>query len=210
MLSYLWRYREVPRLFSKRWIIVWAKRLLTVPALVILIRRRFWLIRRGATVGPLAIIERCRVEGQHRLLHVGRGAFIGRDAELALHDRIQIGDYAVINRRVTILTASHSLRDELWRMHAKPVVIGERAWIATGAMLLPGVTIGPGAVVGAGAVVRSDVPAGALAIGNPARIKLGARSPTLAYDTANFAAPFEAWLGAHSLMPSRTTCEAER
>jgi acetyltransferase-like isoleucine patch superfamily enzyme len=36
--------------------------------------------------------------------------------------------------------------------------------------ILPGVTIGECGVIGAGAVVTSDVPAGALALGVPARI----------------------------------------
>jgi len=36
--------------------------------------------------------------------------------------------------------------------------------------VLDGVTIGDGAVVGAAAVVREDVPAGAVAVGIPARV----------------------------------------
>jgi len=37
-------------------------------------------------------------------------------------------------------------------------------------MILPGVRIGDGAVVGAGSVVTRDVPAMAIAAGNPARV----------------------------------------
>jgi maltose O-acetyltransferase len=36
--------------------------------------------------------------------------------------------------------------------------------------VLPGVTIGPDTVVGAGAIVTKDLPAGVVAVGNPARI----------------------------------------
>jgi len=36
---------------------------------------------------------------------------------------------------------------------------------------LPGITIGKGAVVGAGSVVTKDVPAYAIVMGNPAKIK---------------------------------------
>jgi maltose O-acetyltransferase len=96
---------------------------------------------------------------------------------------------------VTILTASHSLQDPAWPSYSRPVSIGDRAWIATGAMLLPGVSIGRGAVVGAGAVVRSNVPDFALAVGNPAVITADARSTLLIYDTAHFATPLEAWVG---------------
>ena len=42
--------------------------------------------------------------------------------------------------------------------------------IGSGAVILAGVTIGAGALVGAGAVVTRNVPAGAVMVGNPARL----------------------------------------
>ena len=55
-------------------------------------------------------------------------------------------------------------------MTCAPIHLGDRAWVAARAIVLPGITIGDGAVVGAGSVVTRDVPAGATAAGNPARI----------------------------------------
>jgi len=49
-----------------------------------------------------------------------------------------------------------------------PIKIGQRVFIGARCIILKGVTIGDGAVVGAGTVVSKDVPAGALAVGNPA------------------------------------------
>jgi acetyltransferase-like isoleucine patch superfamily enzyme len=51
-----------------------------------------------------------------------------------------------------------------------PVEIEDDAWIGIGAIILKGVRIGAGGRVAAGAVVTTDVPAGATAQGNPARI----------------------------------------
>ena len=52
----------------------------------------------------------------------------------------------------------------------KPVYIGKKVWIGVGAIILKGVTIGDGAIIGAGSVVTKDIPAGCLAIGNPAKV----------------------------------------
>jgi maltose O-acetyltransferase len=51
------------------------------------------------------------------------------------------------------------------------VAIGQNVWIGGGAIIMPGVTIGDDAIIGAGAVVTRDVPAGATAVGNPARVR---------------------------------------
>lgn len=50
------------------------------------------------------------------------------------------------------------------------VNIGNKVWIATGAMILPGVTIGDGAIVAAGAVVTKDVPEKCMVAGVPAKV----------------------------------------
>jgi acetyltransferase-like isoleucine patch superfamily enzyme len=48
--------------------------------------------------------------------------------------------------------------------------IKKGAQISCNATILPFVTIGEGAVVGSGAVVVNDVPAGAVVVGNPAKV----------------------------------------
>ncbi len=53
---------------------------------------------------------------------------------------------------------------------ARPVQIGRGCFIGARAIVLKGVTIGDRATIGAGAVVTNDVPAGATAAGNPARV----------------------------------------
>jgi bifunctional UDP-N-acetylglucosamine pyrophosphorylase/glucosamine-1-phosphate N-acetyltransferase len=55
------------------------------------------------------------------------------------------------------------------RKHA--TTIGDGAFIGVDTMIVAPREIGPGAKTGAGAVVTTDVPAGKLAVGVPARIR---------------------------------------
>ena len=193
--SYLWAHRERPRILSARWAVVWAKRAFHAIGMVELTARASWLRQRGAVLGPLTVVERCRLEGDVRRLSVGSESVIGRGSELMLHERIEIGSRVVINSRVTLLTASHRVQDPNWTTYSRPIVIGDYVWIATGAMIMPGVRIGRGAVVGAGAVVRKDVPDGTVVVGNPAHAVSTRGSGELDYSPVRLCAPMEAWLG---------------
>jgi maltose O-acetyltransferase len=86
---------------------------------------------------------------------------------------ITIGDDVQIGPNVQLLTATHPVdarsRREKWESGA-PIVIGDNVWLGGGAIVLPGVEIGADTVVGAGAVVTRDLPAGVVAVGNPARV----------------------------------------
>ncbi|MEU2222937.1 sugar O-acetyltransferase [Streptomyces sp. NPDC012751] len=86
--------------------------------------------------------------------------------------RITIGEDCQIGPNVQLLTPTHPLepgprRDKLEA--ARPITIGDNVWLGGGVIVCPGVTIGDDAVIGAGAVVTKDVPAGVVAVGNPAR-----------------------------------------
>ncbi|MFI9821534.1 sugar O-acetyltransferase [Streptomyces sp. NPDC052013] len=85
---------------------------------------------------------------------------------------ITIGEDCQIGPNVQLLTPTHPLepqprRDKLEA--ALPITVGDNVWLGGGAIVLPGVTIGDNSVIGAGAVVTKDVPAGVVAVGNPAR-----------------------------------------
>jgi len=68
---------------------------------------------------------------------------------------------------------------------SRPVRICRGAWIGNGSHIMKGVTIGEGAVIGANSVVISDVPAFALALGNPAQVLIrGFGKPSTAKKTA--------------------------
>jgi carbonic anhydrase/acetyltransferase-like protein (isoleucine patch superfamily) len=50
------------------------------------------------------------------------------------------------------------------------VKIGNNIWIGDSAIVCKGVTIGDNAIIGAGAIVVKDIPANAIAAGNPAEV----------------------------------------
>ncbi|KVC57257.1 hypothetical protein WS58_28855 [Burkholderia pseudomultivorans] len=197
-MKYLWIHRERPRLGSRRWWVVWAKRALMLRRLVRLALIQARLRAKGVKIGELSVLYRFRIQGSPARISIGSHSFVSEDVTMAAHDRITIGSRVVINDGVNILTASHALGDPHWRMYSREVRIDDYAWIATNATILPGVHIGTGAVVGAGAVVRSDVAPYAVVVGNPAAPVARTRVRTLAYDPALFSAPFEAWVGANN------------
>ena len=192
-IIYLWRNRERPNNLS-RLCIVLAKRLILFAPLVLLLIRPLLLRYRGAHVGPLVILGNTKITGNLKNFYIGDQSSLGR-CEITLHDTVHIGRCVVINDGAILLTASHSLSDPSWRHKKSPIDVGDYAWIATNAIILPGVSIGIGAVIGAGAVVRSDVPEYAIVTGNPATIQSIQRSRGLKYSPVFFNAPFEAWIG---------------
>ena len=50
------------------------------------------------------------------------------------------------------------------------ITIEDDVWLGYRTIVLDGVRIGKGAVIGAGSVVTQDIPAGAIAVGVPARV----------------------------------------
>jgi maltose O-acetyltransferase len=106
-------------------------------------------------------------------IHVGEGVFANFGLLCLDIARITIGDRTQIGPNVQLLTPTHPLepgpRRDGWES-AEPITIGRNVWLGGGVIVCPGVTIGDDTVVGAGAVVVRDLPAGVLAVGNPARV----------------------------------------
>lgn len=191
---YLWRNRERPPILSARWFIVWVKRCLQFYPLIRIFIKSEKLKFNGAKIGNLTILNQAKFQGSLANLKVGDQVALGQ-CNIVLHDNVSIERCAVINDGAILLTASHGLSDPRWRHKKKSIIIGEYAWIATNAIILPGVRIGRGSVVGAGAVVRENVPDYAVVIGNPSFITRIERTKEFKYSPVLFNAPFEAWVG---------------
>lgn len=124
------------------YVVIWCCRI--SPSL----RAKNWLYRRlGMTVGQRVAwgLEATPDVFWPELITVERDAIIGYDATILCHEFLQ---------------------DEV---RTGPVVIGERAMIGAGAVILPGVTIGADAQVAANSLVTCDVPPATTVAGIPAR-----------------------------------------
>lgn len=111
------------------------------------IRHRFWSVVCGSDI-PL----NCQLGG---------GLILPHPQGVVIHPDVQLGPNCMVFQQVTLGTGP------------KPGVpcIGGHVDIGPGARVLGGVTVGDHARIGANAVVLEDVPAGATAVGVPARIK---------------------------------------
>jgi tetrahydrodipicolinate N-acetyltransferase len=104
---------------------------------------------------------------------------IGHDTNVnGLGTKILVADSVIIGSGCTFSWDVQVLDNDFHTMtvggveqpSAAPVVIGDRVWVGTRAIVLKGVTIGDGAVIAAGAVVTKDVPAKAVVAGVPAKV----------------------------------------
>jgi acetyltransferase-like isoleucine patch superfamily enzyme len=194
LISDYWKKRVRQFNSAGCWARVWAKRLVCLPSLLRTEYQMWSIRRRGGLIGRFTFVSPVRLNGNPKNLQIGSSCFIGR-IFLNLHDRIEIGNHVCINDGVTLFTASHDVRDAFWTQVASPIRIADYVWIASNATILPGVSIGRGAVIGAGAVVTKNVPAGAIATGNPAAFREGVRSEALEYSPVAFLAVQRAWIG---------------
>jgi maltose O-acetyltransferase len=133
---------------------------------------RIWVLRRlaDAQVGNDVTIERgVRVTTRGKL-SVGDRSIINRDTVLDSRAALIIGAHVNISPGVSLITGDHDPDSAEFAGRHRPIYIGDRAWVATGAMILPGTNLGQGVVVSAGSVVRGTVPPWKILAGNPAVI----------------------------------------
>jgi acetyltransferase-like isoleucine patch superfamily enzyme len=148
----------------------------------------------GGIVHPQAIVESLNIGEQTRIWafsHVLPGAKIGRDVNLCDHTFVEndvvIGDHVTVKSGVQLwdgirleddvfigpnatFTNDPFPRSKQYPEQFPKTFIKRGASIGANATILPGVTIGEYAMIGAGAVVTKDIPAYAVAVGNPARV----------------------------------------
>ena len=129
-------------------------------------------------------------------IRIGNGVFLGRgtilsckDGDITLGDHVNIGFHSEIFSGSQVTVGRHGLFAAYTYLvggghefeqagvpvieqerRSKGITLGENVWLGAGAKVMDGVRIADHVVVGAGAVVTEDLPAGAVAVGVPARV----------------------------------------
>lgn len=148
---------------------------------------RVWVLRRvvGAEVACNVSIQRgIRIMSKGGL-RIGARSNINTRVLLDGRGGLVIGERVNISPDARLLTADHDPDSSTFEGRLRPVKVCDRAWIATGAIVLPGTCIGAGAVVAAGAVARGSIEANAIIAGNPARV-VGRRREGAQADMARY------------------------
>ena len=135
----------------------------------------------NVVVYPFTNLYGCTIGDDTRIgtfVEIQRGAVIGARCKVQSHtfvcDGVVIEDEVFVGHGVMFINDKRPAGDggrpspdrDDWPLLR--TVIGRGASLGSGSVILGGVHVGAGAIVGAGAVVTTDVPPGAVVVGNPA------------------------------------------
>jgi len=126
----------------------------------------------------------CEIGDQTKIgafVEIQKNAKVGSNCKISSHtficEGVTIEDDVFVGHGVTFINDTYPRAtvpggglqtEEDWKV--EPTLIKKGASIGSGATILSKVTIGENAIVGAGSVVTTNVPAGAIVAGNPARV----------------------------------------
>ncbi|MEZ5831410.1 MAG: serine O-acetyltransferase [Dongiaceae bacterium] len=101
---------------------------------------------------------------------IGRRLFIDHGMGVVIGETAEIGDDVTMYQDITLGGTSPSVNSAAQVNKKRHPTLCDRVIVGAGAQVLGAITVGAGAKVGANAVVVTDVPAGALVVGIPAKI----------------------------------------
>ena len=123
----------------------------------------------GAKVHSSAFIPpSVRIEYPWNLV-VDRDVIMAHCIILNCMGKIEIGAGTWISQYAHLCAGTHAYRRRDMKIVRSPITIGKGVWIAADAFVGPGVTIGDGSLLAARSGAFSDLPAGQVCMGEPAR-----------------------------------------
>jgi putative colanic acid biosynthesis acetyltransferase WcaF len=132
--------------------------------------RRFLLRLFGAKIGKKVLIRPTTHITYPWKVIIGDYSWVGDEVVLYSLGNIYIGKNVSIAQRSYFCTGLHDYSVVTFDIGSKPIHICDQVWITTDVFVGPGVTIGEGSVVGSRSSVFSDLPAGMICFGNPAKV----------------------------------------
>lgn len=104
---------------------------------------------------------------------LGDNFFANYGCKLVDGGTIRFGNHVLVGPGCTFVTVNHAVEPErrlMGVMRCEPITVGDNVWFGADVTVCPGVTIGEHSVIGAGSVVVKDIPAYAVAAGNPCKV----------------------------------------
>jgi maltose O-acetyltransferase len=134
------------------------------------LRYRIFLLK-GFDLGPeVAFGKDISMEGNIKI-----GAMTALVGHTTIVGNVSIGKNVVIAANCTILGINHDFNKPDCLPYGtsyliRQITIDDNVWIGTHVCITPGVHIGEGAIIGMGSIVTGEIPACAIAAGNPAKV----------------------------------------
>lgn len=115
------------------------------------------------------------IVGNNCQITIGKNSIIGDGCYLSAKDEnihLIIGDECMLSRNAKLMTSDgHPIYQNGKIINsAKNITLGDKVWIADDVTILKGVEVETGSVVGIGSTLTKSIPAGSIAVGNPAKV----------------------------------------
>lgn len=103
------------------------------------------------------------------VLKIGKGTYFNRGTEIVASHAVSIGADCKIARDVIIMDTDQHPTDATG-LKMESVIIEDRVWLGSRAIVLKGVCIGHDSIIGAGSVVTKSVPPYSVVVGQAAKV----------------------------------------
>jgi acetyltransferase-like isoleucine patch superfamily enzyme len=124
----------------------------------------------GASESPISFAVN-PYDGGDGFIEIGNYCVVSSGVRIRSAVGVRIGDDCMLAEHCYITDADwHDVYHRIYPGKTAPVTIGDNVWLGDRVTVCKGVTIGDNSVIGAASVVTRDVPANAIAAGNPARV----------------------------------------